>query len=42
MLLRYGKRMRLNSGQIAIIRQSAQESFGSEARVWLFGSLTAV
>ena len=34
--------MRLNSEQIAIIRQTAQESFWPEARVWLFGSLTAV
>ena len=30
--------MRLNPDQIAQIRQSAMESFGPEARVWLFGS----
>ena len=36
--MRYGKRMHINSEQIAIIRQTAQESFGPEARVWLFGS----
>ncbi len=30
--------MRLNPEQIAQIRQSAAESFGPEARVWLFGS----
>ena len=30
--------MRINSEQIAIIRQTAQESFGPEALVWLFGS----
>ena len=30
--------MRLSTEQIAQIRQSAAESFGPEARVWLFGS----
>ena len=30
--------MRLSPEQVAIIRQAAQESFGPEARVWLFGS----
>ena len=30
--------MRLSPEQIAQIRQSAAESFGPEARVWLFGS----
>ncbi|MBE7565677.1 nucleotidyltransferase domain-containing protein [Acidithiobacillus thiooxidans] len=30
--------MRLSPLQIAQIRQSAAESFGPEARVWLFGS----
>ena len=33
-----GLTMRLSPEQIAQIRQSAAESFGSEARVWLFGS----
>ncbi|PKY10191.1 DNA polymerase beta [Acidithiobacillus marinus] len=30
--------MRLSPEQVAIIRQAAQESFGPEARIWLFGS----
>ncbi len=30
--------MRLSPEQIALIRQTAQESFGPSARVWLFGS----
>ena len=30
--------MRINPGQIVITRQTAQESFGPEARVWRFGS----
>lgn len=30
--------MRLSPEQIAQIRQSAEENFGPEARVWLFGS----
>lgn len=30
--------MRLTHEQIAIIRRTAQEIFGPEARVWLFGS----
>ena len=33
-----GLTMRLSPEQIAQIRQSAAESFGPEARVWLFGS----
>jgi hypothetical protein len=34
--------MRLSPEQIAQIRQSAAESFGPEARVWLFGSRVAM
>ncbi|PKY10187.1 hypothetical protein B1757_10725 [Acidithiobacillus marinus] len=30
--------MRLSPEQVAIICQAAEESFGPEARVWLFGS----
>lgn len=30
--------MRLTPEQIAIIRQATQETFGPDARVWLFGS----
>ncbi|MBU2769872.1 nucleotidyltransferase domain-containing protein, partial [Acidithiobacillus caldus] len=30
--------MRLSPEQVAQIRQSAEESFGPEARVWLLGS----
>ena len=30
--------MQLSPEQIAIIRQTAQESFGPEAQAWLFGS----
>ncbi|WP_216360859.1 hypothetical protein [Acidithiobacillus marinus] len=30
--------MRLSSEQVALIRQSAEESFGPEARVWFIGS----
>ncbi|WP_414041102.1 hypothetical protein ACJU26_03145 [Acidithiobacillus sp. M4-SHS-6] len=30
--------MRLSPEQAAIIRQATQESFGPEARVWIFGS----
>ena len=33
--------MRLSPKQITQIRQSAAESFGPEARVWLFGSRVA-
>ncbi len=30
--------MRLSPEQITLIRQAAQETFGPDARVWLFGS----
>ncbi len=30
--------MRLNSEQVAIIKQTAAEVFGADTRVWLFGS----
>ena len=30
--------MRLTPNQVALIRQAEHEIFGSEARVWLFGS----
>lgn len=32
--------MRINSEQVAIIKQAAAEVFGSGTRVWLFGSRT--
>lgn len=32
--------MRLNSEQVAIIKQTAADVFGSGTRVWLFGSRT--